>query len=282
MAVLYVNNFDNIRLVRQLSPGSPLPHFNWVSGAVPVYDPPTVLPPLIPFEVVEWGPMYEGASTTLSDGTFVTQPVGPFTQSTGVTVTLYNNISTAQSKTLYLVYPEGELVRRGKIFTAELVFDMPMADNPPTPPQPPPAPPPPPPGWSVALNFKTGCETDNELTDVRIGVTCHFSGTGVVKFHGTDNPGAADSSKTYAQYGAFPVTQFCLTVELILDQVAHPGTASLRYGDQVLTGNLTYTPAPPSGFDFSNLTAVGVAVVTNTNGFNHFGARLRSFTLSGA
>jgi hypothetical protein len=282
MAILYVNNFDNIRLIRQIStgagPGSPLPVFKWVSGSVPVYDPPTILPPLVHSQVVEWGPMYEGASSTPSNGTFVTQPSGPLNPPTGVTVTLHNNGSTAgQSKTLYIVNPKDDLVRRGKVFTAELIFDMPMADNPPVPPSPAPAP-----GWSVALNFKTGCETDNNTTDVRIGVMCHFSGNGIVKFHGTDNPGAADSGKTYAQYGAFPTTQFCLTVELIIDQVAHPGTGSLRYGDQVLTGNLTYTPAPPAGFDFPDLTAVGVAVVTTTNVFNHFGARLRSFTLSGA
>lgn len=275
MAILYVNNFDNIRLVRQLTPGNPFPHFNWVSGAVPEYDPPTALPPLIPLEIVEWGPMYEGASTTPSNGTFVTQPTAPFTQSTGVTVTLHNNASTAQSKTLYLVYPKGELVRRGKVFTAELIFDMPMADDPPIPPAPLQQP-----GWSVALNFKTGCEKDDNLNDVRIGVMCHFSGAGLVKFHGTDNL-ATGPNETYADYGAFPVTQFCLTVELILDQVAHPGIGSLRYGDNVFVGNLTYTPPPPPTFDFTQITAVGVAVVTNTNGFSYFGARLRSFTLSG-
>ena len=50
MAVIYVNNFDNIRLIRQLSPGSPgptVPVFKWVSGSVPVYDPPTILTPLV-------------------------------------------------------------------------------------------------------------------------------------------------------------------------------------------------------------------------------------------
>ena len=222
--------------------------------------------------------MYEGASKTSSNGTFVTQPSGPLTPPTGVTVTLHNNGSTAgQSKTLYIVYPNDDLVRRGKVFTAELIFDMPMADNPPAPP-----PPAPQPGWSVALNFKTGCETDDPA-DVRIGVTCHFSAKGTVKLHGTDYAaGAGDTSETYAQYDASPATQFCLTVELILDQVAHPGTGSLRYGDKVFIGNLTYTPAPPPAFDFADLTAVGVAVTTDTSGFAQFGARLRSFTLSGA
>lgn len=274
MAVLYVNNFDNIRLIRQLSPGKEGPIINWLSGAVPAYDPPTLLSP--PPQVVEWGPMYEGASTTPSNGTFVTPPVGPFNQPTGVTLTLKNNASASQSKTLYLVYPNDDLVRRGKVFTAELVFDMPMADDPQVPP------PAPAPGWSVALNFKTGGSPTDAPTDARIGVMCHFSDNGTVKFHGTDNPGLADATTTYAQYGASPASEFALTVELIINQGANPvisGTGSLRYGDKVLVGNLTL-PAPP--FDFTLLNAVGVAVVTNTNGFDHFGARLRSFTLSGA
>ena len=242
MAVLYVNNFDNIRLIRQISagadPGKPFPVFNLVSGAVPVYDPPTVLPALgVPSQVVEWGPMYEGASKTSSNGTFVTQPSGPLTPPTGVTVTLHNNGSTAgQSKTLYIVYPNDDLVRRGKVFTAELIFDLPMADNPQVPPGATA------PGWSVALNFKTSNQTDDHINDGVIGAMCHFSGNSTVKLHGTDlNAGAGDSTKSYAQYGGSPATEFCLTVELIINQSATPdisGTGSLRYGDQALIGNL--------------------------------------------
>ena len=141
--------------------------------------------------------MFEGASTTPSNGTFVTQPVGQvvFNQpSTGVTVTLKNNTYPGQSKTLYIVFPKkGELLLRGKILTAELIFDMPMADDPVPPPAPAPVQ-----GWAVALNFKTGNENDDSAGDVRIGVTCHFSAKGTVKLHGTDNPGAADATKTYA------------------------------------------------------------------------------------
>ena len=218
MAVIYVNNFDNIRPNRLLL----------LSEALPAYDRPTLVTP--PPQIAYCGPMYEGASTTPSNGTFVTQPVGQavFNQpGTGVTVTLKNNAYAGQSKTLYVTFPQkGDLVLRGKVLTAELIFDTPMADDLPTTSSSD--------GWAVALNFKTGDQTDDHINNGVIGAMCHFSDKGTVKLHGTDNPGAGDNLKTYAQYGASPATEFCLTVELIINQSATPvisGTGSLRYGD---------------------------------------------------
>lgn len=89
MRFSYINNFDNLHLIQKISSGNrggalgPI----YELGAVPSYDPLTSLPPF------RWGPMWVGASTTPSLGTFVVEP--PVNQTVGVTVTLKNNPSNA-------------------------------------------------------------------------------------------------------------------------------------------------------------------------------------------
>jgi hypothetical protein len=288
MSIRYINNFD--AAIYKFSNPLQKPIKAELIGLRPAYDLPTTFhsSAFLGLDQHTWGVMQFGSFTLApiapvavsvqSSGYAVID--GHVVLSNGTTVTIDDSsIPTAanegpvQSKTVYLIPSEGPLMAYGNSFSATLDFDMPTATG----------------GagandvWAVALHFKTGTVNDAP-NDQTLGVTCQFSGGGNIRFHGTDFDKTHLDPGTYAGFATYPATQFSMRIEVdVFEGSVVSGTGALEFGDIAHAGTLLNGNAVLSAgnsFDASKIKAVGAAIVTTSNDFNSFGARLRCFTLS--
>ena len=285
MSVDYVNNFDLGAYGFELKPCSNIPTSQFgLVGFHPALDRPTqfLLPGNHLSPGLHWGDVHLGSSCPdPSNATVEVEPStgriqnGNLLLSNGAVVKLNDmGVGTGaaaqpvQSKTAYLLPATSPLLAVGTLLRATLHFDMPTASGG-TPAD----------VWAVALNFKTGTKDDGPA-DQKAFVTCQFSGGGNIRFHGTTYNAPADPG-VYAQFSTYPATEFSLCVEIALNGgKAISGTGRLTYGNLANTTTHTGQLNPsPAGLAGASITAVGAAVVTTSNGFTSFGARLRSFCL---
>ena len=159
-------------------------------------------------------------------------------------------------------------------FSATLDFDMPFTNGENKPANP---------IWAVGLRFKTGT-TEDAAADQSLQITCQFSNGGSVRFHGTDFDKTHLDVGTYQNYRSYPATQFSLRIEVdVSGGNVVSGTGTLEFGAIAHSGSLlhpnTTVLSAANSFDASKIMVVGAAIVTTSNGFSSFGARLRSFSL---
>jgi hypothetical protein len=236
----------------------------------------------------------------------------PSPGSDGLTVTVKSD-GDIVSRTVYVVSnphlvlqghtPKG--VVPGKFsysphLVAEVLFDNPNCQEATTSPT----------TWAVALNFKSGDQTDNsgddptDLTkDFIVGATCQFSAGGNVRFHGTEY----DPSPAYVYTGNYldyieKATKFLLRVNLGRTATSTDATAGLTIVQPDPTSPLLYdvTNIPDVGqgipgetlspiidnvqdlseaeSNVRKLTAAGIAVV-NLRGHSTVSVRLLEFNL---
>jgi hypothetical protein len=143
----------------------------------------------------------------------------------------------------------------------------------------------------VRIALKSGT-ADDQSTDMRFGPSCQFFGGGCIHFNFTDferEPGNTDpmfdqklvSTASYADYAGSkfrPATEFSLSLLVSrwkgpTDAVSLTGQATLRFGGQQFSGNLTGLPP-----DLTNIDAVGVALASK-NKMERVNVRLKRFQM---
>jgi hypothetical protein len=195
----------------------------------------------------------------------------PSPGSDGLTVTVKSDGDIA-SRTVYVVSNPHLVLQRhtpkgvvpGKFsysphLVAEVLFDNPNCEEATASPT----------TWAVALNFKSGDQTDkagdpaDPTTDFIVGVTCQFVAGGNVNFHGTEydpTPSYAYPLVGTANYADYhegtETTKFLLRVNLSRTATSTDATASLTI--------IRPDPASDSGYEVTYIPPVGKGILNET------------------